>query len=374
MYNLLIFLIISLIIMLFIKYFFCYENFSVTETENLTLDQIIDNKKVINLITSFDGKKYILSTYPKSDCSDYDKTNDCLANILVLVNYDEYQENSNKLQEDSIDDKIICKIRHHLQCIRNINKKKKSEVSEVIEPPTQVQIEQFSDESSVQSSEQSSEQPIEQPIEQAIEQPIDQAIEQPQDNNKMVNIGDSDIPIESYPVCINTLPACQIMQYNNTEFSLVKTKPNDAKSKSPAYKLIGSVNSPEKKILKYAISTAGEFSISNLVCLDGNINTENIDPTSSLELIKIPNQSGSENKYILKLGQYELIGGDKKLPLHDKSQKPVIKYKYIGLCKSDFTPNSCTIKDKKYSRLCLYDKEDNAFVLQFQLNIVNTSK
>ena len=138
--------------------------------------------------------------------------------------------------------------------------------------------------------------------------------------------------------------------------------------------MIGKIYGPQKNIMSYAVSTAGEYSSSNLVCLDGNKNTDNADPTATLEIIRIPNQTGSENKFIIRISKYELVGTGKKYILNDTDGKPVMTSKYIGLCKEDNKPNICTMNDKKYSRLCLYDTENNPSVLQFQINIVNTSK
>ena len=81
--------------MLFIKYFFCQENFTVEPNNIDSLNDYIGYNKIINLTTNYDGNKYILSIYPKTDCYDFDKSNDCLENVLVLVNYNEYQENPN---------------------------------------------------------------------------------------------------------------------------------------------------------------------------------------------------------------------------------------------------------------------------------------
>ena len=335
--------------MLFIKYFFCQENFTVEPNNNDInindpLNDYIGYNKIINLTTNYDGNKYILSIYPKTDCYDYDKSNDCLENILVLVNYDEYQQKIIKYQEDSEDNVKLCKLKYQLECNRNIDKKKESNPDSK-QPETNQEPNQ-----------ETNQEPNQEPN---------------QETNPETNLN---IPGKIYQECIDTTPDCLNIQYNNTEFSLVKTKPFNSMSGLPAYKLIGNVNGPQKNIMNYTVSTAGEYSTSNLVCLDGDKKTDIRDPTATLEIIRIPNQTGSENKFIIRIAKYELVGTVKKHILNDTDGNPIITSKYIGLCKQDNKPNTCTMTDKKYSRLCLYDKEDNPSVLQFQINIVNTSK
>ena len=60
------------------------ENFTVEPNNIDPLNDYIGYNKIINLTTNYDGNKYILSIYPKTDCYDFDKSNDCLENVLVL--------------------------------------------------------------------------------------------------------------------------------------------------------------------------------------------------------------------------------------------------------------------------------------------------
>jgi hypothetical protein len=96
------------------------------------------------------------------------------------------------------------------------------------------------------------------------------------------------------------------------------------------------------------------------VCLDGTLHLGE-EENSSFELLEIPSKDSSEPHFIIRFATKVALG--KKHYLMDNKGVPVIKHKYVGICKD-------TKCGKVYSRLCFYDKEDNPFVLTFVPKII----
>lgn len=360
-YSFLIYIIISLVLLLLIKYFYCHEKFTI-DNKQITHDthkhnkqyhhkidshkniqhindsdplhKFIGHDKIINLTTTFSGKKYVLSSYPKEACSNYDKIHECLSNILVLIDFEDHQKNLIDLQQKNQEKEKLCQLNYQIKCQNeikknSINTNKHNILNNYPQIHNQKNIENFTN-------------------------TIDKTDLNNIDTIKLRKDLDecSKIPIE-----------CITMPYTNSDFNLINVYGFDKNSKLKTYKLIGRVTNYNNSLSRYSISMAGDYTPLDLVCLDGG--TLDNTPFSTLEIIEVPNKSGSEPKYILRIKHQSTIGG--KHLLHDRHGKPIYEYKFVGLCQN----NTCKMNNKNYHRLCLYDKETNPFVLEFEINIVD---
>jgi hypothetical protein len=387
-YDFLMYIIISLVILLLIKYYCCNENFAASHKhKNKHVDPLhkfVGHDKIINLTTTFSGTKYVLSSYPKQACSNYDKLNECLSNVLVLVDLDEHQQNIANMQQKREDDEKICQMKHQIKCHRDVKKKHEGRHSahHASKHHGAHHAAKHHGAHHAAKHHDAHHAAKHHTAHHAKHHETHHATKHhgAKHHEKFENIeGFAEVLGETHSInnndtmalqkdldeCTKTPPECVTIPNHNSDFTLVKVRHHDKKSKIHAYKLIGRVVGPDNSFMRHAISMAGEYSTLDLVCLDGG--TLDNNPFSTLELIEVPNKSGPEPKFILRLAHHVLIGG--KHPLHDKHGHPVLEYKYIGLCKN----NTCDMNNKKYHRLCLYDKENNPFVLEFQANIAITA-
>jgi hypothetical protein len=366
-YDFLMYIIISLVILLLIKYFYCNENFAASHKHKEdSLHKFVGRDKIINLTTTFSGTKYVLASYPKQACSNYDKLNECLANVLVLVDMEEHQQNIANMQQKREDDEKICQVKHQIKCHRATRKKHAERMSKHHAKHHEAHHAKHHEARHAKHHESHHAKHHESHHAKHHEKFENiEGFAEVLGETHSINNSDALALRKDLDECSKTPPECVTIPNHNSDFTLVKVSHHDKKSKIHAYKLIGRVVGPDNSFMRHSVSMAGEYSSLDLVCLDGG--TLDNNPFSTLELIEVPNKLGPEPKFILRLAHHVLIGG--KHPLHDKHGHPVLEYKYIGLCKN----NTCDMNNKKYNRLCLYDKENNPFVLEFQPNIAVTA-
>lgn len=331
------------------KVYFNNENF--TNGDLNTINKYLGNDKILNFSTSFNGKKYILCSIPKSACG-ITGEKECLSNVLVLMDNVTYNNNIKNLKQEKEDNKKICHYKYRITCEREVREKyKNKEFNHENKKYKEKDNEQYLDSTKINGK---SHYKIKNKMERGVPHRAIEAFENTDNKKELERIIErecSKIPEN----CLNEI------EYYNTDFSLLKLENPDYKTENQLYKLIGRVIGPDNAFSRHAVSNAGQFSQLNMVCLDGG--TSDTTVTSSVEIIRIPNKQSSEEQYLIRIPIHEMF--TENYPLHDKNGNPVFKYKYLGICNN----MKCKLDGQDFYRLCLYENESNPFVLFFTPNI-----
>jgi len=123
------------------------------------------------------------------------------------------------------------------------------------------------------------------------------------------------------------------------------------------YKLLGKVPLNES-YTRQSMSLIPGFLNLNKVCFDGTILPDS-NQNSSFELLEVPQKDSNEPHFIIRFVTNVTLKGNH--PLNDAKGNPIVKTRYVGICKDD----KCKIDGSEKYRLCLYETESNPFVLTF---------
>ncbi len=318
MFNNLLLLTIIILVLFFIRLLWCGETFMsipILKKSNPLGDLLNKN---INITTSFNGKEYVLVSHKKSDCQNNYNPNDCVANVLLLVEMNEYLEKIHDQKEINNNNYKLCIMNHQMECQRIQNK---------INPKEETNFSEY----------------------------LTKIIP----HIKNVESGNINPSHSIKNNCLQVPITCIPPEDNSAIFNLTKlSKHHNPKAVHDLYKITGRVMLPNGNYSKHCLSVPIGESNLNFACLEGTLNSNN-DPLSSVELLEVPSKNTTASSYIIRF-QTPLILANKYIA-HDKKGKPILKYRYIGICKDE----TCGINKEKYFRLCLYDNETNPFVLAF---------
>ena len=269
---------------------------------NPELDKFLGSNKTINLITKFNGKEYILLSVKTTSCKGVKQENECLNNMLIIMEYKEYQRyntNSKYAFKDELD---LCNYKNKLKC-----QKEKREKVFLNNPESEMTDE----------------------LENTIE-------------------GE----------CHNIPNSCSAEYQNSGDFHLIPVKnyKKDALSKK-LYKLIGKIPL-NNTFSKLSMSVVPGINNVNKICLDGSFLPDS-NQNSSFELLEVPQKDSVEPYFIIRFITNVMLKGN--YPLNDANGNPIVKTRYAGICKDE----KCNLDGVDKYRLCLYESEANPFVLTF---------
>ena len=269
---------------------------------NSELDKFLGLSKTINLITKFNGKDHILLSVKKDNCTSNAEQSDCLTNILIIMELSDYQKYMTNNKYSFEDKKKLCNLNNILTC----QKDKRSKFLST-SPDSEISKEM---------------------------------------ENK----------IESE--CKLIPDTCTVEYQNSGDFNLVPVK-NYAKGalSKKLYKLLGKVPLNES-YTRQSMSLIPGFLNLNKVCFDGTILPDS-NQNSSFELLEVPQKDSNEPHFIIRFVTNVTLKGNH--PLNDAKGNPIVKTRYVGICKDD----KCKIDGSEKYRLCLYETESNPFVLTF---------
>ncbi len=341
--------------------------------------------KMINLYTTIGGATYVLAVVPRVECKNISNTNgsynDCISNVLVLEEYENHLKSVKKTRDMHDDAEKLCEYKHKIACERHVAEKKEQDERDKVKEAHKDEIERSNifhkdittihriresdkkhEKEMKPEHERKAEHEKKSEHERKPEHERKTEHEKKSEHEKFDNIlRMTEAFIESFTnhhIC-DKPPVCAVPRGNKSEFRLIPLdKHHNPKSTDKLYKLIGRVQTEDMSFIRNSVSTAGEFASSDMVCLDGG--TQDNAPHSSVEVIDVAGKGG-EPAVMLRLQVQATLGG--KHYMHDKNGNPVMEYKYIGVCSN----KTCLYEGNNVKRLCLYDKEDNPFVLHFTM-------
>ena len=311
--NFVICLIITIIILLLIKYFFCNEYFTEVSSTNMGIDDYVN--KEIYLSANINGKEHYLTIAPKAMCGiAINDLSDCNSTVLILKEFSQYEKDTKLEKEKLINDEKVCNISNKLDC----ETKLKNKIDNIDQNDITAEMEHKLER-----------------LENKIEEK-----------------------------CVDTYESCKKKYVDPSVFILLKVNHFNKKSKKQLYKVMGKLRADGTSTLA-TISTNGIASKLDMVCFQGQVEGNNY--FSSVEFEEAINQntnSESGPTYRMKFQLTRQLPGGR---LFTDNGELVYDDYYVGVCKD----TKCNTNDgQKFYRLCLYKSIENPNIIKFSFKIV----
>jgi len=317
--NIVISLILLIIILLFVRYFFCEETFSGSLTlTNSTFDNMVGLDKNIQFSVMLNGKEYYLIAVKKGYCGIIENNpKDCSKTVLILKEKEKYEKDISLDKIKHEDDKKICNQKQESDCKFGIKK-------------TMIEMQSTSEAESEAIS---------------MESKIDQKIRE---------------------TCKTENDICNKLFLDNSYFSILNIPEHfDKKSTNKLYQIVNKIMNDGGMVDIKAIS---KFHVENnleLICLDGN--SDYPRNTSSVEFEEVISQTANSDlpkSYYIKFKLPKKIGNTDVIRTHNG--EVVYEDHYVGMCKD----LKCQNESDNYFRLCLYNSLENPHVLKFMPKLI----